>query len=63
MAQQLSRSTGRRARVILTSAHGEQDLRDLIDASPAIGFVPKSRLSARAIIELLDGDRGRADGA
>jgi len=43
--------------------HPEQDLRDLIDASPAIGFVPQSRLSADAIIELPDRSvRGRADG-
>jgi hypothetical protein len=45
---------GRRARVILISAHDEQDLRDLLDASPAIGFVPKSRLSAQAVCDLLD---------
>ena len=40
----------------------EADLEDLIDASTAIGFVPKSRLSATAIAELLN--RGnRADGS
>jgi DNA-binding NarL/FixJ family response regulator len=63
VAERLSRATGRRMRVVLISAHPEEDFRDLIDASPAIGFVPKSRLSAQAIIELLDGsDRGLADG-
>jgi CheY-like chemotaxis protein len=41
--------------VVLTSARSEQDLRDLLDASPAIGFVTKSRLSAAAVVELLDG--------
>jgi hypothetical protein len=39
--------------VVLISARAEQDMRDLIDASPAIGFVSKSRLSAQAIVELL----------
>jgi DNA-binding NarL/FixJ family response regulator len=63
VAERLSRATGRRRRVVLISAHREQDLRELIDASPAIGFVPKSQLSARAIIELLGGsDGGRPAG-
>jgi CheY-like chemotaxis protein len=44
---------GRHTPVILISAHPEQDFADLIDASPAIGFLPKSRLSGRAIVELL----------
>jgi DNA-binding NarL/FixJ family response regulator len=64
VAQRLSRATARHTRVVLISAHPEEDLIDLIEASPAIGFVAKSRLSAHAIVELLDGsDRGRADGA
>ena len=42
------------ARVVLISAYPEADLRDLIDASPAVGFLSKSRLSARAIRDLLD---------
>jgi CheY-like chemotaxis protein len=54
VAEQLSRAAGRRWPVVLISAHPEQDLTDLIDASPAIGFVSKSRLSAQGIIELLD---------
>src|SRR5262245_29105835 len=41
-------------RVVLISAYPESDLRDLIDASPAVGFLSKSRLSARAIHDLLD---------
>jgi DNA-binding NarL/FixJ family response regulator len=57
VAELLSRATGRRTRVILISAFPEQDLRDLIQASPAIGFVPKSQLSANAITDLLDGAR------
>ena len=39
--------------VILISAYPEQDLADLIEASPALGFLPKSGLSGRAIIDLV----------
>jgi CheY-like chemotaxis protein len=39
--------------VILTSAYPAEDLADLIEASPAVGFVPKSELSARAILDLV----------
>jgi hypothetical protein len=39
--------------VILISAYPEQDLADLIEASPALGFLPKSGLSGRAIVELV----------
>ena len=40
-------------RVILISTHSGDELSELIDASPAIGFLPKTRLSAAAIAELL----------
>jgi CheY-like chemotaxis protein len=43
-------------RVILTSAYPEQDLVELIEASPAFGFVAKTRLSAKAIFDLLEPD-------
>ena len=49
------------ARVVLISAYPETDLQDLIDASPAVGFLSKSRLSARAIHDLLD-EAGAAEG-
>jgi DNA-binding NarL/FixJ family response regulator len=39
--------------VIMISTHAEQDYADLIAASPAIGFLPKSALSADAIRDLL----------
>jgi DNA-binding NarL/FixJ family response regulator len=39
--------------VILVSTHAEQDYADLIDASPAVGFLPKTALSAGAIHDLL----------
>ena len=55
VAERLSRATGARTRVILISARAEEDLGDLLEVSPAIGFVLKSRLSASAIMELLDG--------
>jgi len=40
--------------VILISAHAEDDLAQLIAASPAVGFVSKTRVSARAIREMLE---------
>ena len=46
---------GGRSTVILISTHAEADFEDLIAASPAIGFLPKSRLSATAISEILGG--------
>jgi DNA-binding NarL/FixJ family response regulator len=39
--------------VILISTHAEQDYRDLIAASPALGFLAKAELSATAIRGLL----------
>jgi DNA-binding NarL/FixJ family response regulator len=41
------------ASLILISTHAEADFKDLIASSPAIGFIPKSQLSARAIQDLL----------
>ena len=41
--------------VILISTHAEQDFADLIAASPAVGFVPKSSLMSDAIRALVDG--------
>ncbi|MFF1446729.1 response regulator [Streptomyces sp. NPDC058274] len=40
--------------VILISAHALEDVQELVAASPARGFLPKSGLSVRAIRELLD---------
>jgi DNA-binding NarL/FixJ family response regulator len=39
--------------VILISAYAEKDLRELLDDSPAVGFLPKSVLSRAAIDRLL----------
>ena len=41
------------ARVIMVSTHAEADYADLIAASPAIGFLDKSTLTAGAVRELL----------
>jgi DNA-binding NarL/FixJ family response regulator len=40
--------------VVLISTHAEKDFADLIAASPAVGFVSKSDLSARTLHEVLD---------
>jgi DNA-binding NarL/FixJ family response regulator len=55
LAERLTDTAGGEAqRVILTSAYPEQDLAELIEASPALGFLPKPQLSARAIFDLLE---------
>ena len=48
-----------RARVVLISTRREEDFADLIAASPAAGFVSKTKLSASAVRELVGaGERG-----
>ena len=42
-------------RLILISTHAEEDFADLIAQSPALGFLSKSRLSAGAIRDMLEG--------
>ena len=64
LARRLHRQTGPApAPVILISTHAEQDYLELIAASPAIGFLPKTTLSADAIHDLLTdhSDGGRRD--
>ena len=41
--------------VILISAYAEKDLRELLDDSPAVGFLPKSVVSRAVIDNLLGG--------
>jgi hypothetical protein len=48
--------------VILISTHAEQDYAELIAASPAVGFLAKTALSAAAIGELLAGRDGVVSG-
>ena len=54
VARQLSDSSAVHSKVILISTHSEDDLAHLIAMSPALGFVPKTRLSAQAIREALE---------
>jgi DNA-binding NarL/FixJ family response regulator len=54
---------GGRSTVILISTHAEADFEDLIAASPAAGFVPKSELSARAIRRIVGGRSPDVPGA
>jgi DNA-binding NarL/FixJ family response regulator len=53
LARQLVDADFRSAAVILISTHAESDFADLIAATPAAGFVPKSELSAGAIQRVL----------
>ena len=56
LAEQIHRrdaSGARQPPVILISAHSEQDVADIVAASPAMDFVPKLSLSARLIREML----------
>jgi two-component system, NarL family, nitrate/nitrite response regulator NarL len=59
VAEALTREAAVPPRVVLISAHAEDDLRELIAASPAIGFLAKSQLSGSAVAALL----GRSDPA
>ena len=57
----LARELGERhhgVKVILVSTHAEADLAELIADSPAIGFVPKTRLSAAQVERLVTASRG-----
>lgn len=44
--------------VILISTHAEADYADMIAETPAAGFVPKSELSAAAVLKLASARRG-----
>jgi len=54
LVRQLSDTSAAHSKVILVSTHSEDDLAHLIATSPALGFVPKTRLSAQAIRDLLE---------
>ena len=54
LAQELAPSDA--APVVLISVYAESELADLIAASPAVGFVSKSELSASAVSRLFDPD-------
>ena len=52
VARRLAEADADGAKVILTSTHEQEDFADLIDATPAVGFVAKPELSASAIARL-----------
>ncbi len=49
--------------LILTSTHSLQDFADMVAASPALGFLSKSALSADAVRDLARGSTGFEEGA
>ena len=56
LVRQLAQDSGRRSSsVILISTYAERDFSELIEESPATGFMSKSELSGEAIHALLDG--------
>jgi DNA-binding NarL/FixJ family response regulator len=64
LARQLHREAGAaRSAVILISTHVEEDYAELIAASPAVGFLAKTALSAVAIQNMLcsHGDSNHGD--
>jgi len=54
VARLLTENAAAQSKVILISTHSEEDLAHLIAMSPALGFVPKTRLSAQAIRDVLE---------
>jgi DNA-binding NarL/FixJ family response regulator len=54
LARQLNSGRNGHSNVILISTHAERDLAQLIEASPALGFVSKARFSATAISDVLE---------
>lgn len=50
------------AAVVLISTRAEEDVADLIDVSPAAGFIAKSDLSAGAVARILGNRPGRGVG-
>jgi CheY-like chemotaxis protein len=56
VAEQLHQAGGRSpSPVILISTHAEQDFAELIETSPAIGFLSKSAMTCGAIHDLVGG--------
>jgi len=51
-----ARSLLERQGLILISTHDPDDFAELVEASPAVGFLSKSDLSAQAILDLVGGE-------
>jgi CheY-like chemotaxis protein len=63
VVRRLARDSGRRSsNLILISTYAERDFAELIQESPAIGFMSKSDLSGEAIQALLQGERDSGGG-
>ena len=58
LARRLADVDGNSARVILVSTHDEREFAKLIEASPAVGFLAKTEISAERIYQLLGRDAG-----
>jgi two-component system nitrate/nitrite response regulator NarL len=59
LTRRLKRTAGGGPSVILISTHSNEDFAELIAASPARGFLSKTELSARAILDVLAWGSGR----
>lgn len=59
LAKRLAAAAG--ARVVLISVYPESELAELVAASPAVGFLSKSELSATTIANVLRNRRGRGN--
>jgi DNA-binding NarL/FixJ family response regulator len=57
LAERLASNGPESSPVILISADCEQDFADLIEASPALGFVSKTDLTPEAIWRLVEGNQ------
>jgi DNA-binding NarL/FixJ family response regulator len=61
LAEQLDRAAGP-SPVILISTHAAQDFADMIESSPAVGFLSKSALTCGAIHDLVGGSARLEEG-
>lgn len=55
VARQLATASACPPTIILISTHPQEDFAELVEDSPAAGFIAKSKLSASAIQQLLNG--------
>ena len=62
VARKLLAGARPRPRAILISAHPQDDFAELVQQSPAVGFIAKSELSAPAIMAILDSRETSANG-
>jgi DNA-binding NarL/FixJ family response regulator len=53
LVERLAGNDAGSSKVILVSTHSGKDLAELIETSPALGFVSKTQLSAQAIFDII----------